>query len=187
MSTGDIDVSIDLAEAEHYARSSIAMLGAMRAKHDLTRWEFTRKIRIAPFEIPHSHPVLTLNGMHAHGEHADELKFLQMYLHEQIHWGLDLHRPVETGHAIAAFRERYPDAHRAPPETAADEHSTYLHYVVNWLELEALATLFAREQVEHRARNVHYYRSIYAAVVDAWDDVRSVLEETKVLPFPRAG
>ena len=45
------------------------------------RLEFTKHVRVAPTEIPHSHPVLTLNTQLYN---PDEI--LCLYLHEQMHW-----------------------------------------------------------------------------------------------------
>ena len=78
----ELEISIDLGTAKDNAERAVEMLVGLRRKYDLRRWEYTRQIRIAPLEIPHSHPVLTLNGFHAAPGFENEDKFLQNYLHE---------------------------------------------------------------------------------------------------------
>ncbi|MCR9212184.1 MAG: hypothetical protein NXI13_00590 [Proteobacteria bacterium] len=65
------------------------MLFKLHDRYDLSRWEYTKKVRIAPYEIPHSHPILTLNSQYAIGPGADEDLILATYIHEQLHWALD--------------------------------------------------------------------------------------------------
>ena len=121
-SVDEFRVDIDLETAQRSATEARDRLLELRERYDLSRWEYARTVRIAPTERAHSHPVLTLNGFH----NADEDAFLSTYLHEQIHWGLDLHREEETERAIEKLRDAYPDAHRGLPETGDDEYTTYL-------------------------------------------------------------
>ena len=147
-----------------------------------TGWEYTRTVRVAPLERAHSHPVLTLNACHI----GDEDAFLSTYLHEQIHWGLDLHRKDETACAIAQLRATYPDAHRGLPETGDDEHTTYLHLVVNWLEGFATAEFIGRERAEAVARRASFYTWIYRTTIDDCETIEGVLREVGILPLPPA-
>ena len=75
------ETHIDLSEAERASNGIKSMLLKLRGEHDLAPFEYTRKVRIAPGEIPHSHPVLTINTMV-----RDEQPLLSLYLHEQMHW-----------------------------------------------------------------------------------------------------
>lgn len=180
-------IEIDLSEARRGAEAARDLLLALRARYDLSRWEYTDKIRIAPLERPHSHPVLTLNSRYVLQTEPDEDAFLCCYLHEQIHWGLTLYRANETTIAVERFRELYPDAHTGPPDTAADEYSTYLHLAVNWLEIEAATEFIGRPRTESVARRSMHYKWMYAAVMDDRDQVREILRSTNVLPLPSAG
>ena len=102
----DFNVEIDLETAQRDAEAARDLLRGLRERYDLSDWEYTHTVRIAPLEVPHSHPVLTLNAMDVRDEDA----FLSTYLHEQIHWGLDLHREDETARhrAIAHHLSRRP-------------------------------------------------------------------------------
>ena len=63
------ETHIDLGETERAAINIKSMLLKLRGDYDLAPLEYTRKVRIAPGEVPRSHPVLTLNTM-ARDEHA---------------------------------------------------------------------------------------------------------------------
>ena len=112
--------------------------------------------------------------------------FLSTYLHEQVHWGLDLHREDEAAHAIARLRAIYPDAHRSLPETGDDEHTTYLHLVVNWLEIFAMAEFIGRERAEAVARRAPVYTRIYRTVIDDYETINAMLRDVGVQPLPLA-
>jgi hypothetical protein len=76
-----LTISVDFAAVRDSAERVRGMLLDMRARFDLSPFEYTRQVRIAPTEIPHSHPVLTLNTWV-----RDDLGLLLMYVHEQMHW-----------------------------------------------------------------------------------------------------
>jgi len=178
----DFSIEIDLELGQQRADAARRLLVNLRDQHDLTSWEYTTKVRIAPFEVPHSHPVLTLNARLVEDEDA----FLATYLHEQIHWALTLHREEETEVAVERLKALYPDAHTAFPETAQNEQSTYLHLVVNYLELMVVSEIIGRERAESQTQRRRVYTWIYRAVLDDWDDIETLLEATEVLPLPRA-
>ena len=179
---GQFRVEIDLETAQRTAKEARDLLLELRERYDLSKWEYTRTVRVAPLERSHSHPVLTLNVYHARDEDA----FLSTYLHEQIHWGLDLHREEETTHAMAQLRATYPDAHRGLPETGDDEYTTYLHLVVNWLGILATAEFIGRERAEAVARRASTYSWIYRTTIDDWETIETTLREVGVLPLPPA-
>ena len=178
----EFKVEIDLETAQRDAQAARALLRGLRERYDLSRWEYTRTVRIAPLEVPHSHPVLTLNAK----DIRDEDAFLSTYLHEQVPWGLDLHREDETAHAIARLRAIYPDAHRSLPETGDDEHTTYLHLVVNWLEIFTTAEFIGRERAEAVARRAPVYTRIYRTVIDDYETIGAMLRDVGVQPLPLA-
>ena len=89
------------------------MLQALRRRHDLSRFEYTRIVRIVPGGDTFSHPMLTLGNRFA--ENEDTL--LSTYLHEQMHWYLWYLGTPERDPVAPFFDElvrRYPGgAHRA--------------------------------------------------------------------------
>ena len=182
----EFTIELDLSTAHRSAESARKLLLELRSRYDLSPWEYTPKVRIAPLERPHSRPVLTLNGRHAISRTRNEDAFLSTYLHEQIHWALGIHRTDETVRAVDAFRQLYPDAHTAPPATAANNWSTYLHLVVNWLEIKAAAEFIGLERAVAVARRRKHYAWMYRTVVEERDRVEAVLTSSGVLPLPRA-
>jgi hypothetical protein len=77
----DLGYSIDLSTAQGGAERIIKCIKRLREQHDIRRFEFTKHLRVAPTELPHSHPVLTLNT-----QLFDPEEILCVYLHEQMHW-----------------------------------------------------------------------------------------------------
>lgn len=179
-------VEIDLAQSRRHAEAARDLLLALRARYDLSGWEYTRSVRIAPLERSHSHPVLTLNTRHLASDPDGRDTFLSVYLHEQIHWALSIHRKEETARAIGSFKAAYPGFHSGPPETADNEQSTYLHLAVNWLEIMAAGEIFGRERAEAVARRSHVYSRIYKTAIDDHHRIEMILTEEGVLPLPTA-
>jgi hypothetical protein len=132
---------------------------ALRERLDISKWETTFEVRIEEGAIPHSHPVLTL-GTGYPGEGA----VLSSYLHEQIHWWTSKDRAAATL-AIEELRTLYPAPPIGLPEGARDEGSTYLHYLVNFFELMALADLLGRETADRAILSIPFYTAIYETVV----------------------
>jgi len=178
----DLGIEIDLELGRQRADAAKRLLVNLRGRYDLSAWEYTKKVRIAPFETPHSHPVLTLNARLVEDEDA----FLATYLHEQIHWALALHRRRETELAIEQLRDCYPNAHAAFPKTARSEQSTYLHLVVNWIEVLAVSEAIGRERAEAQTRRRRIYTWIYETVLEDWDKIEIILKSAKTLPIPTA-
>ena len=140
--------------------------------YPLARWTFTDRVVIAEGATPRSHPVITLGTGYPH-----DTALLCSYLHEQLHWwsvtcpgataGRD--RPV-----VEILRSRYQTLPIDPPEGCGSERSNLVHLHVCWLELEVLAHLFGWHWAEKRAQRVPFYRSIYRAVVEDRDELRTL-------------
>ena len=55
------EIVINLSETQRAAEQVRSLLQKLRTDFNLAPYEYTRQVRIAPGEIPHSHPILTLN------------------------------------------------------------------------------------------------------------------------------
>ena len=77
-------IDVDLGHAHSEAERIRGWLAALRVRHDLARFEYTRLVRVVPASPTYSHPILTLGTRFADTE--DHL--LATYLHEQMHWYL---------------------------------------------------------------------------------------------------
>lgn len=175
-------IDIDLEHAAREAERVAQMLAAMRRRHDLARFEYTRLVQIVPAGPTHSHPILTLGTRFADTE--DQL--LATYLHEQMHWylwrlGGPDHDPVAP--FFDDLVRRYPKAPTKLPDGARSYEQTYLHLVVCWLELHATAELIGRERAAALADTQWGYRWIYRTVLDDWDALGQLYAEHGLLPM----
>jgi hypothetical protein len=160
----DLVVRLDLTSAQRSAERARDMLLRLRKDFDLRPFEYCRHVRIAPTEIPYSHPEITLNTWI-----GDELALLASYLHEQMHWYVTWYahlRPDQWREIFASLCKRYPQMPAGGADGARDEHSGYLHLLVNWLEIETTSRFFDRERVIAHVRALPYYRWIYRTVTD---------------------
>lgn len=178
------NVEIDLTEARRAAEQIRGLLDKLRAEHDLRPFEYATRMRIAPGEIPHSHPVLTLNTMlRAEGP------LLSTYLHEQMHWYVTWYSYAHTAGWRAIRKEleaRYPAVPVAFPEGAHSAASSYLHLIVNWLEVEATSTLLGREAAVEIASRNFVYSGIYKIVLAEWDGLARLYRERGLVPIRTA-
>jgi hypothetical protein len=167
--------SIDLSMAQARAEKVVECIKRLRQQHDLRRFEYTDRLRVAPTEFPHSHPILTLNtALH------DPEAILCEYLHEQMHWYLvSLDCAGEHAPVMTELKLRYPNAPVGFGEGANDEYSTYLHLLVNWLEIEVASEFIGRERVTEIVGRKHYYRWIYRTVLSDWSHLERDVSDAR--------
>lgn len=178
------DVEIDLTEARRAAEQVRELLNKLRSDHDLRPFEYATRVRIAPGEIPHSHPVLTLNTM-LRAEGA----LLSTYLHEQMHWYVTWYSYARTAGWRAIRKEleaRYPAIPTAFPEGAHTAASSYLHLIVNWLEIDATSTILGRQTAVEIASKNFVYSGIYRIVLAEWDGLSQLYREHGLVPMRTA-
>jgi len=87
---------------------------------------------------------------------------------------------------MTELKRRYPQAPIGFPEGANDEYSTYLHLLVNWLEIEAASQFMARERAEEIARKKRYYRWIYRTVLSDWRNLEDLFRACNIIPITPA-
>jgi len=177
-----VRIDVDLAEAEREAERIRAWLEALRRRHDLTRFEYTRHVRIVPAGPTYSHPILTLGTRFTETEDL----LLSTYLHEQMHWYLWLLGGPDHDPVAPFFDElvrRYPQAPIWLPEGARSYEQTYVHLVVCWLEVEATAELIGRARANRIVDTQWGYRWIYRTVVEDRDPLCALLSAHGVYPM----
>lgn len=182
----EIEIEVDLSEVKRKALKAKTYLKELREKFNLSKVEYTHHIRIAPLEIPHSHPILTLNTQSIDTGKIGKRSLLAQYIHEQIHWGLDLFKEEEIRDAIAFFEDFYPDLHSSFPETAQDRYSTYLHIIVNWFELDFLRQFLGTNEADEIILNSYAYAKIYTLVHKEFEFIKEQLESFGIYPLPSA-
>ena len=180
----DLEIDLDFTAVQRGAKRVRDLLLDVRTRFDLAPFEYCRQVRIAPTEIPYSHPRITLNSW-VH----DDLGLLAMYLHEQMHWYVTwyshAHAP-QWRELFERLRERYPTVPAIEAGGGNDEFSTYLHLLVNWLEIEAVSQFIDRDRVESHVRALHFYRWIYRTVLDDWEPLGTLYREQGLLPIRSA-
>jgi hypothetical protein len=177
----DLQITLDFSTVQRNAERVRAMLLDARARFGLARFEYCKQVRIAPTEIPYSHPQITLNTWV-----RDDLGLLSMVLHEQMHWYVTwyshAHAP-QWRQLFERLRERYPSVPVADAGGGNDEFSTYLHLLVNWLEIEAVSQFIERDRMLSHVRALHFYRWIYQTVIDDWETLGALYREQGLLPM----
>ena len=178
------NIEIDLTEAKRAADQVRKLLSKLRSEYDINQFEYTTRVRIAPGEIPHSHPVLTLNtNLRA------EKPLLSTYLHEQMHWYVTWysHARLEGWHAVwRELKLRYPVVPIAFPEGAHTVESSYLHLIVNWLEVEATSALLGWDAAVALAAQNFVYSGLYRIVIADWDHLSRLYRENGLVPIRSA-
>jgi len=167
-------VRVETANGEAHEESTKDLLEKIFEKFDLSRWAFTDLVVIDHAAIAHSHPVLTLSTKFVV---RTPLGVVSTYLHEQLHWYLS-ERSEETLAAMEELRRVYPSVPGAEHGGANDDHSTYLHLVLNWLELESLAAVVGRERAEETLRQAvggPIYGWVYGEVFDKHADIGGIV------------
>ena len=177
-------LSIELATSSAAEQQAKDQLERLFKEHDLSRWIFTKKIRIEQKARPHSHPVLTLNTRYV----TNDGLALSGFVHEQIHWFL-AGKPKDFGKALADVDKLYPDAPEAfEAGGSGTRQSTILHLLVCELELESMRALLGAEQGTAVIRGVLAdaqssglgYHWIYQTVLDDQDKLSAVLRQHKL-------
>lgn len=174
------EIAFDFTAVRRGAERVRDMLLGLRQRHDLSRLEYTKQVRIAPTEIPHSHPRLTLNTWI-----GDEIGLLSTYLHEQMHWYVTWYSHTHAAQWDALFarlRERYPNVPVGGSDGGHDQFSTYLHLLVNWLEIDVVGQFVGHDNSVQHAGGRPFYRWIYRKVIEDWEALGALYRELEVLP-----
>ena len=165
-----------IEEEQERARQQLRRL---LSQYELDPWIFTQRVKIEAGVDPHSHPILTLNTDFLDN---DELQ-LSVFLHEQAHWFVSQSVPPrasEDGEEVAVIqelRQMYPN----PP---VPDYNAYLHLVVAWVELDAMAELVGEQKARPLLRE-KVQRLVTEPLSDvdkrySWYNMR-VLEDTEAI------
>jgi len=165
-------VEIELSHNTPGEQAEAARLRRLLSRLDLAPWVFTRRVLIDEQVPPHSHPVLTVG----YGDHGDDNLLLSNFVHEQLHWWLVAHQQ-QADAAISELRELFPHVRVGGLNGAANEQSSYLHLLVNWLEWQGDKALVG----ESKAADVmafwkgDHYRVLYRTVLDSEDVIARIV------------
>ncbi len=167
---GAADFSIRLGHNSARERAAEQQLRTILDTYDVSNYSFTYSIRINEGDVPHSHPVLTLNTVHL----GDDANALSTFIHEQLHW-YSLIMSEETEAAIKALRVIYPRVPVGRGQGATDEYSTYAHLIVGLQEYDALASYVGRDEAKRVMLSKPHYKWIYKQVLGKTEMLRTLL------------
>ncbi len=177
----DDRITIDLSRAQKSAENVRNILVNLRASYDLGRYEYTKRVRIAPNEIAHSHPILTLNtSLRA------ENQILCTYLHEQMHWYATWYSHANASgwrEIWSVIKQRFPSVPIGFPHGANDEPSSYLHIIINYLEIEVACDMLGPEVARKLAAENFIYRGIYKIVLHDWEPLTALYRSHGLIPI----
>ena len=173
------DLQITLTGETPREAATKDLLLALLERHDVAKWLFTRRVVIDEHAIPHSHPVLTLHTRHLDQEDL----LLSTFVHEQLHWLLATKRKA-VGYTIDVLRDMFPDVPVGPPEGALDRDSSYLHLIVNYLELEAMREIVGEERarVAFEFWFSDHYTGLYGIVLDNQVEIAALIDRFELRP-----
>lgn len=163
-------------EREEQARQQLRRL---LSEYDLDPWIFTRTVKIEAGAIPRSHPIPTLNTSNLNADREQ----LAVFLHEQIHW-FEEQNDTATDRAIDELRQMYPNPPDHEEIGTRSEYSTYLHLIVNWLELDALGHLIGEEAARALTDEDDIYRWVNQRVLADTDAIGAVLKKHDLIIDP---
>jgi hypothetical protein len=163
---------IHLAGVHQREEKVAEVLVGLSQDHDLSPWLFTNRVRIESGVIPQSHPILTLNTLYV----EESTQLLAVFLHEQIHRFLAApENKNKLKNAMSELREIYAQVPNAENGGAASDYSTYLHFLVNWLEFDALSNLLGQTKAQEVIEDRRVYRWIYDKVLEDSPQLQSVV------------
>lgn len=150
--------------------------------YDLAPLFFTHEINIQSQVIPVSHPVLTLNTRYAEDPH----KLMSLLIHEQLHWWADKNKD-NFAKAVAELKILFPVL---PKEgVAKDEHSTYLHLAICFLEYDSMIRLVnknrANKILKDYIQKEKIYPWIYTQVYLKYNFIKEIIKKYDLEPVKK--
>jgi len=179
MSSATID--IDLTEARRAAEAVRDRLADLGRRFDLAPFEYATRVRVAPNEIPHSHPILTLST-----RLREDGPLLSCYLHEQMHWYMTWYshaRGDDWRTLWSRLTARFPAPPVDWPVGAGSLASSQLHLIVNWLQIEATAAVLGRDAARAVAQGDFVYSGVTQLVIENWDALGALFAAHGLTPI----
>lgn len=168
-------LNIKLNSGGEPEKKAKVLIEEFERKYDLKPYIFTHEILIKSMEIPHSHPVLTLNT-----RQIDEPKrYLGLFLHEQIHWFFaKMGNELKTQNFISKMKAKYPKVPSRKDGGANDDKSTYLHFGVCYYELIVMTKLLGEKDAVRIFSTEDVYFWVRKQVLENREFVAKTLTES---------
>jgi hypothetical protein len=170
-----------LSPAEQQTREQ---LRNVLSEYDVSPWLRKREVRVDSSSVGGSGPdFITLSTDHL----GDDLGLLSEFIHEQIHRITFEERRERRNAAIREFQSLYPNAPSELPEGGPGEFATYMHLVINWLELDAMTELVEKKTARRLAADEEHYTWINRRVLEDTEKIGAVLAKHDLLITPEKG
>jgi hypothetical protein len=165
-------LKIVLASGSPIEQRKKAQIERLAAAYDLKKFTLTKEIRIEQGAVPHSMPVLTLNGAFP----ANDDRALSQYVHEQGHWLLLRHQH-DLRELFRTLTDAFPGIPTKEPDGAAGVQDSYYHLAVLMLEWEALEELVGSERAKAvmTFKQTDHYTALYALVLEKRDRIEGII------------
>jgi hypothetical protein len=167
-----MELNIVLANNSNREKETKKQLKMLFKKYDLSKWVFQKFVQISEGEIPHSHPVLTLNTFHLN----NDIPLLSQFLHEQMHWFVSSRLKSEIDAALEELKLIFPQVL---------ERDKY-HLIINYLEYDTLKQLIggnkAKEIIDNKEKYMEKkYTDLYKIIIQQEDKIREILDKNNLL------
>lgn len=178
------DSGSEITFARELEQQTREQLQRVLSEYDVSPWMHKRRVKVDASSIGESGPyIITLSTQYL----GDDLGLLAEFIHEQIHRITFEERLQRRNAAIEKFRKLYPDAPAERPKGGPNEFVTYMHLVINWLELDAMTELVGEETARRLAAEEDHYTWINARILEDTDKIGAVLAQHDLLITPEKG
>jgi hypothetical protein len=178
------DAESEIVFARELEQQTREQLQKVLSEYNVSPWIYKRRVKIDASSVGESGSyMITLSTQHV----DDDLGLLSEFIHEQIHRITYEKRLAERNAAIKELKSLYPDAPAEKPEGGPNEFVTYMHLVINWLELDAMTELVGEETARRLAAEEPHYTWINKRILEDTDQIGSVLAKHDLLITPDKG
>jgi hypothetical protein len=162
--------------SERQKNAKRRLIGILKKYPDVEKFTFTDSLVIRDDGVSFSHPVLTLGAKQLESK-KDDIEFLSVYVHENLHWFVSKH-PEKLQCAKEAMHLLYPGVKIGSKEGGArNEDSTYLHLIVCFLEYFVLSELVGEDMARQVISNHLFYTWIYRKILEDSEVLKSTILE----------
>lgn len=167
------DVVIETKHTDHPREQQVVQTLHQLAERYPLPW-FSKHVRVAYYEKPHSHPVLTLNT-----RETDWRCVLRTFVHEQMHWFKDGNPAWNRAEAFFKTQYSAPDLSEFNIDMSETrEKSFLLHIIVCWNTENYLRTHLSPEDLAHIEQACSDpYAKLNMMIQDQFEQIGRELEE----------
>lgn len=154
--------------------------------YDLNKYLYSKKIIVDPNvnNIPHSYDcVITITRRYVINKENTLEHLLARFIHEQFHcWEEQSENQTKIKKLLPILYEKFPNIRLENPFGSITKESTYNHIIICFHEYKGLIDLLGSEKAKEILENPRFYRDIYGAVLNNFEQIEDLLKEHDLLP-----